>query len=83
MMLLLEVLIACVALLTEHNLHTTFATEGSALAGRGKAERDVASAAAAALCVSEGADVLRMHDVAGARDAVAVAAAVRRARRRV
>ena len=53
------------------------------LAGRGKAERDVASAAAAALCVSEGADVLRMHNVAGARDAVAVAAAVRRARRRV
>ena len=55
----------------------------NAVAGRGKAERDVASAAAAALCVSEGADVLRMHDVAGARDAVAVAAAVRRARRRV
>ncbi len=43
----------------------------------------MASAAAAALSVAEGADVLRMHDVASARDAVAVAAAVRRARRRV
>ena len=61
----------------------TIARACGVLAGRGKAERDVASAAAAALCVSEGADVLRMHNVASAKDAVAVAAAVRRARRRV
>ena len=67
----------------EHTLYVTSARPCGVLVGRGKAERAVASAAAAALCVLEGADVLRMHDVASTKDAVAVAAAVRRARRRV
>ena len=51
--------------------------------GRDKAHRDVASATAAALCVVEGANVVRVHNVAGARDALAVADAVQAARRRV
>lgn len=41
--------------------------------------RDVASAAAAALAVAAGANIVRTHNVAFTRDAVAVAAAVRRA----
>ena len=43
------------------------------------AGRDVASAAAAALAVSAGANIVRTHNVAYTRDAVAVASAVRRA----
>ena len=39
-------------------------------------ERDVASAAAAALLVQSGANIVRTHNVAFTRDAVAVAAAV-------
>lgn len=42
------------------------------------AERDAASAAAAALCVAEGANIVRVHNVAAARDAVRVADAFRR-----
>lgn len=42
-------------------------------------DRDVASAAAAALAVAAGANIVRTHNVAFTRDAVAVAAAVRRA----
>jgi dihydropteroate synthase len=45
-------------------------------------ERDLASHAAAAIAVFAGADAVRVHDVAGARRAVAVAAALREARRK-
>ncbi len=37
------------------------------------AERDVASAAAAALCVAAGANIVRMHNARAAADAVRVA----------
>lgn len=43
--------------------------------------RDVATQAACAIAVFEGADAVRVHDVAGARRAVAVARALRAARR--
>lgn len=43
------------------------------------ADRDVATAAAAALCVSRGAAVIRAHNVAAVRDAVRVADAFRAA----
>ena len=43
-------------------------------------ERDVASAAACAVAVFAGADAVRVHDVAGAAQAVAVALALRDAR---
>lgn len=46
---------------------------------RDHADRDVASAAAAALAVSAGANIVRTHNVPFTRDAVAVASAVRRA----
>lgn len=42
------------------------------------ADRDYATAAAAALCVSGGAAIIRAHNVAAVRDAVRVADAVRR-----
>ncbi|MFP3913793.1 MAG: dihydropteroate synthase [Actinomycetota bacterium] len=42
--------------------------------------RDVATAAATALAVAAGASVVRVHDVAGSRQAAAVAAAVARVR---
>lgn len=46
-------------------------------AGRDQAkDRDIASAAAAALCVSRGANIVRAHNVAAVRDAVRVADAV-------
>lgn len=41
-------------------------------------DRDIASAAAAALCVSRGANIVRVHNVAAVRDAVRVADAVAR-----
>ena len=41
-------------------------------------DRDMASAAAAALCVSRGANIVRVHNVAAVRDAVRVADAVAR-----
>jgi len=44
--------------------------------GRDVSGRDVATAAACALAWAEGARLFRVHDVAGARDALAVAAAV-------
>ncbi|MGB0589508.1 MAG: dihydropteroate synthase [Myxococcota bacterium] len=44
--------------------------------GRPVAERDRASAAAAALSIAYGADWVRVHDVTGSLDAVAVAAAI-------
>jgi dihydropteroate synthase len=40
------------------------------------ADRDVASAAAGALCVACGANIVRAHNVGATRDAVCVAAAV-------
>ena len=43
-------------------------------------ERDAATAAAAALCVAEGANIIRAHNVAVVRDAVRVAEAVTRLR---
>jgi dihydropteroate synthase len=45
--------------------------------GRGVEDRDRATAAACAIAVANGAHVLRVHDVAAARDAVAVGAAIR------
>lgn len=49
------------------------------LTGRERAEdRDFASAAAAALCATRGANIIRAHNVGAARDAVRVADAVRR-----
>lgn len=49
------------------------------LTGREQAEeRDYATAAAAALCVAGGANIIRAHNVAAARDAVRVADAARR-----
>jgi 2-amino-4-hydroxy-6-hydroxymethyldihydropteridine diphosphokinase / dihydropteroate synthase len=42
-------------------------------------DRDWATAAAAALCVTEGANIVRVHNVAGVRDACRVADSVRRA----
>lgn len=51
------------------------------LTGRERPEdRDVATAAAAALCVAGGASIVRAHNVAAVRDAALVADAVRRAR---
>ncbi|EIE24668.1 putative dihydropterin pyrophosphokinase/dihydropteroate synthase [Coccomyxa subellipsoidea C-169] len=47
------------------------------ITGRDQAkDRDIASAAAAALCVSRGANIVRAHNVAAVRDAVRVADAV-------
>lgn len=40
------------------------------------ADRDTASAAAAALCVAAGANIVRMHDVGAGVDAVRVADAI-------
>jgi dihydropteroate synthase len=51
------------------------------LTGEPPARRDGASHAAAAVAVFAGADAVRVHDVAGARSAVAVGLALRRARR--
>ena len=39
-------------------------------------DRDKASAAAAALCVSHGANIVRVHNVEAVRDAVRVADAI-------
>ncbi len=50
------------------------------LTGDPVGERDLASHAACAVAVFGGADAVRVHDVAGARRAVAVAWALRRAR---
>lgn len=52
-----------------------------ALTGDPASERDAATAAACAVAVFAGADAVRVHDVAGARRAVRVAEALRRARR--
>lgn len=53
---------------------------GALIGGRPPAERVAASAASAAvMAVLEGADVVRVHDVAETRDALAVADAVRKA----
>ena len=41
-------------------------------------DRDPATAAASALCVSRGANIVRVHNVAAVRDAVRVADAVNR-----
>jgi dihydropteroate synthase len=49
-----------------------------ALTGRAATERLPASIAAAVLAVERGADIVRAHDVAATRDALAVVAAVRR-----
>lgn len=46
------------------------------LTGREVAQREVASAVSAALAVERGANILRVHDVAATRDAVALASAV-------
>lgn len=46
------------------------------------ADRDAATVAAAALCVAEGANIIRAHNVAAVRDAVQVADAVARVRTR-
>ncbi len=51
-----------------------------ALTGDPAAERDLASHAACAVAIFAGADAVRVHDVAGARRAVAVAEALRGAR---
>jgi dihydropteroate synthase len=51
------------------------------LTGDPVGERDLASAAACAVAVFAGADAVRVHDVAGARRAVAVGWALRAARR--
>ena len=50
------------------------------LDGRPAGERVVASLACAAICVSNGALVVRVHDVRETRDAVAVAHAIRQSR---
>lgn len=50
--------------------------------GRGVEERTIASAAAVACATMNGADLVRVHDVRGAVDAVRVAEAVRRGRLR-
>ncbi|MCB9728585.1 MAG: dihydropteroate synthase [Deltaproteobacteria bacterium] len=50
------------------------------LTGRGADERDAATAASSAIAVALGAHVVRVHDVAGCRDAARVADAVARAR---
>ena len=52
------------------------------LTGRPTGARDIATHAACALAVYEGADAVRVHDVDGARDAVAVALALRAQRAR-
>ena len=49
------------------------------ITGRDVSDRDRATAAACALAVHAGADIVRVHDVAAVRDAVAVAHAVRQA----
>lgn len=46
-----------------------------AVTGRGVDERDVATAAVSALCYERGARLFRVHDVAAARDALAIAQA--------
>jgi dihydropteroate synthase len=51
------------------------------LTGDPASARDAATQAACAIAVFEGADAVRVHDVAGARRAVAVARALRAARR--
>ena len=43
------------------------------------AERDYATAAAAALCISHGANIIRAHNVTAAKDAARVADAVHQA----
>lgn len=48
-----------------------------AITGRGAGERLAASVAAALLAVEQGARIVRVHDVAATRDALAVLAAVR------
>jgi len=52
------------------------------LTGDPPGERDLASHAACAIAIYEGADAVRVHDVAGARRAAAVALALREARDR-
>lgn len=47
------------------------------ITGRGPAERDAATAAVCALAVQQGVSIVRVHDVAAARDAVRVAEAIR------
>jgi len=41
------------------------------------ADRDYATAAAAAMCISHGANIIRAHNVAAVKDAAAVADAMR------
>jgi dihydropteroate synthase len=48
------------------------------ITGREVGRRDAATVAAVALCATRGAAVVRVHDVAGAIDAVRVAAALER-----
>jgi len=52
---------------------------GELLGGRGPGERLFGTAAVLALAVARGARLLRVHDVAAARDVVAVAEAIARA----
>ena len=47
------------------------------LTGRTVAERGIGTAAAVAMSVYAGADILRVHDVAAARDVVAVVGGIR------
>jgi dihydropteroate synthase len=51
------------------------------LTGDPVGERDLATAVACGIAVFAGADAVRVHDVAGARRAVAIGAALREARR--
>jgi dihydropteroate synthase len=52
-----------------------------ALTGRAKGERELATAAANTAAILGGAQIVRVHDVAAQRDAVAVADAIRQQRR--
>ena len=51
------------------------------ITGAATDQREVATHAACAVAVFAGADAVRVHDVAGARDAIAVALALRQSRR--
>jgi dihydropteroate synthase len=53
---------------------------GAVLGGAPPKDRDTATAAVAALCVYNGADIIRAHNAAAARDAAAAALAVVRER---
>ena len=55
-------------------------TDAERVAGRKlPEERDIATAAASALCVANGASIIRTHNVAAVHDAVRVADAVSKA----